>query len=226
MPQRGSSAVWGSPVGAHGRPSQELSDRLGRHILDVALTQFSVNRFEGTSMDSIAAAAQVTKRTLYMRYGSKRGLLLAILEQDRSDAIGTINARNLRGDTHTKLLHLARKVLDVSLTSRAIGFESLMKQLLMLEPDRQAHELLPLGGEAWIGLFKAVLEEEPALSGMDDEALLFTASYLFDALITTARIRILLRRDLKDSPAAKKAFQEKTLLLLAGGLPFLRPQGN
>ena len=52
-----------------GRPPQEIAAQLGEHILQVALDQFIAHGVEGANMDDIAAAANVSKRTLYSRYG-------------------------------------------------------------------------------------------------------------------------------------------------------------
>ncbi|QDK32806.1 hypothetical protein DM450_08425 [Sphingomonas sp. IC081] len=57
-----------------------MAAQLGEHILQVALDQFIAHGVEGANMDDIAAAANVSKRTLYSRYGSKTQLLIASAE--------------------------------------------------------------------------------------------------------------------------------------------------
>jgi len=51
-----------------------LTDRKRRAILDAALAEFEANGFEATSMDRIAATANVSKRTVYNHFDSKETL--------------------------------------------------------------------------------------------------------------------------------------------------------
>tara|TARA_B110000438_G_scaffold212816_1_gene204978 strand:- start:925 stop:1653 length:729 start_codon:yes stop_codon:yes gene_type:complete len=56
---------------------QEKRDR----ILKNALALFSVHSYSGTSMDAIAAAAKISKPTLYEYFGNKEGLFSAVFEK-------------------------------------------------------------------------------------------------------------------------------------------------
>ena len=59
-----------------GRPS-----RSNEELLDLALDLFLEHGFERTSIDAIAAAAGMAKRTVYLRYGDKAGLFKAALKR-------------------------------------------------------------------------------------------------------------------------------------------------
>jgi len=50
-------------------------------ILKAADELFAQNGFNGTGVDAIASASGVTKRTLYKYFGSKQGLIEAVLDQ-------------------------------------------------------------------------------------------------------------------------------------------------
>jgi len=50
-------------------------------IMHVALNLFSSRGYEGTGVQDVVNACGITKPTLYHYFGSKRGLLLAILER-------------------------------------------------------------------------------------------------------------------------------------------------
>ncbi|MBC6439274.1 MAG: TetR/AcrR family transcriptional regulator [Rhodospirillales bacterium] len=54
----------------------------GKHaqIIEAAVTEFTEHGFRGTSMDRVAARADVSKRTVYNHFESKEGLFRAILE--------------------------------------------------------------------------------------------------------------------------------------------------
>lgn len=58
-----------------------LTDRKREAILQAAILEFRANGFEATSMDRIAASAEVSKRTVYNHFPSKDDLFAAILLQ-------------------------------------------------------------------------------------------------------------------------------------------------
>lgn len=53
-----------------------------QQMLDAAVQMFSINGYHETSMDSIAAAAQISKPMLYLYYGSKEELFGACLDRE------------------------------------------------------------------------------------------------------------------------------------------------
>lgn len=57
------------------------TDRKRAAILEAAITEFLQQGFEATSMDKIAATAEVSKRTVYNHFPSKEELFTAILLQ-------------------------------------------------------------------------------------------------------------------------------------------------
>src|SRR5262245_39916851 len=56
------------------------ADRTRRRILDAAYAQFRRRGYSRVSMDEIASAARLTKRTLYYHFAGKDALLTAVLE--------------------------------------------------------------------------------------------------------------------------------------------------
>ncbi|MEE7545845.1 TetR/AcrR family transcriptional regulator [Xanthomonas sp. Kuri4-1] len=56
-----------------------LTDRKRQAIVDAAIAEFRGHGFEGTSMDRVAAAAGVSKRTVYNHFPSKDALFEEIL---------------------------------------------------------------------------------------------------------------------------------------------------
>lgn len=61
-------------------------------MLDAALQMFSVNGYHETSMDAIAAAAQISKPMLYLYYGSKEDLFGACLHREMARFIDGVRA--------------------------------------------------------------------------------------------------------------------------------------
>ncbi len=64
-----------------------LTDRKRAAIVQAAAREFQSRGFDATSMDTIAEAAQVSKRTVYNHFASKEALFAAIVEDlvSRSD---------------------------------------------------------------------------------------------------------------------------------------------
>ena len=56
------------------------ADKTRKRILDAAYGQFRRRGYSRVSMDEIASAARLTKRTLYYHFASKDALLTAVLE--------------------------------------------------------------------------------------------------------------------------------------------------
>ena len=62
-------------------PAQHLTDRKREAIVQAAVAEFRANGFDATSMDKVAATAEVSKRTLYNHFASKEDLFVEILRQ-------------------------------------------------------------------------------------------------------------------------------------------------
>ena len=63
-----------------------------QQMLDAAVQMFSVNGYHETSMDAIAAEAQISKPMLYLYYGSKEDLFGACLNRELSRFIDVVRA--------------------------------------------------------------------------------------------------------------------------------------
>lgn len=76
----------GPPSGVEGE--QGRSARKHRAILDAARRLFLQHGYLGTSMDDVAAAAKVSKQTVYKHFGDKRRMFVELLTGDmgRADA--------------------------------------------------------------------------------------------------------------------------------------------
>jgi AcrR family transcriptional regulator len=63
-----------------------------QQMLDAAVQMFSVNGYHETSMDAIAAEAQISKPMLYLYYGSKEDLFGACLNRELGRFINVVRA--------------------------------------------------------------------------------------------------------------------------------------
>ncbi|SDZ50515.1 TetR/AcrR family transcriptional regulator [Herbiconiux ginsengi] len=65
-----------------GRPTATERAERRERILDAAVAQFSARGFGATTLDEVAAASGVTKRTLYVDVGDKAALFAAAVERE------------------------------------------------------------------------------------------------------------------------------------------------
>ena len=208
-----------------GRPTNDVAIQLGFHILDVALDCFVAGGVEGTSMEAIAAAAHISKRTLYSRFGSKLALLVAAIEHGLSRHFDPIPDSVPRGPVRRQIVHVARRLLDISLLPEVVGIESL---IVWLAGNRAGLlEAKPaIGAQAGISMIRTILEQQWRAPEDPIHDVAFLACHLFDALVTAPRHRILFRHDLRNTAKAKKEYIERTTDLIALAIPLLGPSEN
>jgi AcrR family transcriptional regulator len=63
-----------------------------QQMLDAAVQMFSVNGYHETSMDAIAAQAEISKPMLYLYYGSKEELFGACLDRELTRFVDVVRA--------------------------------------------------------------------------------------------------------------------------------------
>ena len=101
------------------QPTPRLTDRKRDAIVQAAIGEFREHGFNGTSMDRVAAAADVSKRTVYNHFPSKEELFEAILllmwERSQSpDDLAYTPARPLRDQLLELLAQKMRLLNDAS----------------------------------------------------------------------------------------------------------------
>ena len=125
-----------------GRPTAEQVSAINRVILKVATEGFLADGYAATSMDAVAAAAGISKGTLYSRYPNKESLLRAVVE-DRVAAWSSVASQHnwMAGDTLEKRLkHHAKTVMVWSASDEVRAFARLLDGAP--ETARANHELL------------------------------------------------------------------------------------
>lgn len=68
-----------------GRPTSEESRKLDEKVIEKALAIFLEHGYDGTSMEAVANAVGISKRTLYARYRDKGALFLDALRWSMKD---------------------------------------------------------------------------------------------------------------------------------------------
>jgi TetR/AcrR family transcriptional regulator, mexJK operon transcriptional repressor len=93
-----------------GRPTREQIVRRNQELLDKALDLFLENGFAATTIDAISAAVNMSRRTIYARYGDKTTLFKAALQQAIDDWIVPVETLQAAesDDLQETLLRIAR----------------------------------------------------------------------------------------------------------------------
>lgn len=218
MPDRTPNAA---PHARTGRPTVTTGKRLGAHILEVASKNFLQHGYEGANMDEIATDAQVTKRTLYRRYGSKIGLFGAVIDHERTCFIEALVVQTEGTSVRERISVAAQNILDGFLTPKVIGFDRLKAEIERLVPD-YSDNALQIVTSHWFDIIRETLLADPETAKYDNDEIEDIASLLLDTLVLAPRMRIRMLKVLDNTPAAKSAHIDQALDLLAAGIPSLR----
>lgn len=118
MEQVGQSRIKATPgagAGRRGRPNADRVAAIDRDIRTAALRLFLETGLEATSMDAVAAAARVSKGTLYARYQSKEDLFRALMETEleRWSARAGVEDHLLPDELEPRLRYYARSLIRI-----------------------------------------------------------------------------------------------------------------
>ncbi|MHA3790644.1 TetR/AcrR family transcriptional regulator [Rhizorhabdus wittichii] len=203
-----------------GRPTSEIAARLGEHILDVALEHFVAHGVDGASMEAIASAASVSKRTLYSRFGSKMSLLMAAVDHGVARHIRPVRTGTSAMPVGQRLVHVGRQMLDIALSPEAAGLAALVYWIKGHGTTSEVAKSYLVARTA-VAIFENILRDAPGANDVAPADLSFLASLIFDLVVTVPRQRILVRQDLENSSRAKAEYIERTIAMLCGGVPLL-----
>lgn len=123
-----------------GRPTAAERAERDDRVLAAATEHFLASGFAGTSLDAVAAAAGVTKRTIYTTFTDKAGLLAAVVRRQHTYSTTT------GGD----LLDTATGIVTTLLADDAIALHRLVLAEAIRFPDlaRGFHDAGPGSAQA------------------------------------------------------------------------------
>jgi AcrR family transcriptional regulator len=113
-PSRRASPRQVAPRPGPGRPSAARVEAINGAILVVARNEFRNAGYENVRMEAIAAAAGVSKATLYDRYATKADLLQAVVAERVAQwsKFGAPDAATPPGDMRARLRHRAHRLME------------------------------------------------------------------------------------------------------------------
>jgi AcrR family transcriptional regulator len=113
-------------AGRPGRPSRDEAARLAARVLSAARDLFLRDGYASTSMEAVAAAAMVSKRTLYRYHPDKPALLHAVIAELIAGWRPPFDAEKVAPeDLPGSLFRLARRMLQVALMPEALALHRL-----------------------------------------------------------------------------------------------------
>lgn len=163
----------------------EIAMRKGRRadpqkdeaILEAATALF-LERGYGASIDDIAAAAGVSKQTIYARYAGKHDLLEAIVHQTAEDLVSMLGEDVAKGAPAETLTKFAERFVEIVFDARRVAMQRLIIAQSAQFPDLASlyHKSGPLFVQDRLAEF---LEREAAAGRLlIDDARLATSQLL------------------------------------------------
>lgn len=126
-----------------GRPPRGSEGELTLRILAAAKPVFLKDGYEATSIDAIATAAGVSKKTIYGRFSSKEDLFEAVIVRFIEENVPSIEmAASRDGPLPERLYRIALAVLEVALSVDNIAVRRIMVAEAARFPEfgRLAHD--------------------------------------------------------------------------------------
>jgi AcrR family transcriptional regulator len=129
-------------------PAEDAGERANRKRLQIrqaAVAAFLRTGYVGTSMDDVAAAAKVSKQTVYKHFGSKEELFVAIIEATVGDVMDEVfervgSSQDRHGSLEAELLTTGRRLLVLVMQPELLA----LRRLMTGEASR-----FPQLGEVW-----------------------------------------------------------------------------
>ncbi len=200
------------PPRKRGRPTAEERRAREAEILANVLRVFLLRGYGASTVDELAAAAQVTKRTLYAYYGDKAGLFAAMVTQ----LAATVSLDATSDDDTLEVL--AARIVSRVHSDELVG----LHRLVIAESTRFPELALILHSSGDARHIARLAEHIRAERGPASEPL---AEPLFSLLLGEKHRRRLLGIDPPPTPAQAAAHARATALAQLG-LGFWRRQGT
>lgn len=122
-----------------GRLNAEETAALDERVLAAAEAVFLSQGYAGASMDAIAKEAEITRRTLYLRYANKAEVLTAVVNRLLDAAMAPhqkgVRPRTVGRDPELLLLQIARELASLSEAPHTAGINRLVFAEAAQTPD-------------------------------------------------------------------------------------------
>jgi TetR/AcrR family transcriptional regulator, mexJK operon transcriptional repressor len=175
-----------------GRPSRADALELNERILAVATDLFLTEGYGFTSIEAVAVAAGISKRTFYHRFDDKAALFAAVVHRIIGQIRPPADVPLLEGTTLQNILRrLAGLLLQAALSPQAIA----LHRLVTAESVRFPHLARAVYEEGWVRqattLIRDLLERELRDARLTEELRTFAAEQFLHMIVTLPQRRIM-----------------------------------
>jgi TetR/AcrR family transcriptional repressor of mexJK operon len=170
-----------------GRPTVADARRRQAYLIEVAGAMFMKLGFDGTSIDAVAEAAAMSKRTVYARYNDKNELFSAVLRDLIERWLVPINRfQSSDAELEPMLMEIARHLLTSALAPQAVSLHRIIIGEAERRPEfgRLANSE---GRQAGIRAIAAALKRHRSALRVDD---LEQAAEQFMSLVIDSSLRL------------------------------------
>lgn len=144
-----------------GRPSRPMATKLREHILDVATDLFLRDGYGSTSIEAVARAARISKRTLYHRFDGKAALFSEVVHRIIERLHPPARVPLISGNSLSEILQrLAHLMLQGALTPQALALHRLIVAESTRFPELALIANEQGGRQEGIDLVAALLEQQ------------------------------------------------------------------
>jgi TetR/AcrR family transcriptional regulator, mexJK operon transcriptional repressor len=173
-----------------GRPSRIAAEQLGERILDVATREFLSHGYGGTSIESVARRARVSKRTFYHRFENKPALFGAVVHRIIERLRPPANTPLLDGADLPQILQgLARIILRAALSPNAIALHRLIVAESARFPNLAAAVAEEGSTAEAVSLIAGLLERETRAGSIASADPVFAAQQFLQMVIAVPQQR-------------------------------------
>ena len=201
-----------------GRPTQAESAQLEERLRKAAVEAFLEHGFDGTTMEEVARAAGITKRTLYARYADKHALFADVIPWALSQhGREELEAGPDGEDLAAGLLRIGRSAVQRALDPEIVRLTRIARN----ESARFPEFAVSARSLAWSPRLRAVLEllrrHEAAGAAVIDDVELAAEQFL--ALVSLMPARLAEFGVFRTRKEEERHLQHAVRLFLRGILP-------
>jgi TetR/AcrR family transcriptional repressor of mexJK operon len=199
-----------------GRPTAQAAALLETKILDTATAAFLADGYAATTIEAVARACSVAKRTIYARWSGKPALFRAVLERLMAKWLSRAGDWAAADTLEVALNGAAERILAIALTPEAIA----LHRLLIAESGRfpelpmMMHQAGASEGSNRIG---ALLDRAVATGELPPQDTAFAAEQFLNLVLTGPQRRALgLGRPLDERQT--DTWQKAAVAIFLGGI--------
>ena len=200
-----------------GRPSRAAAELLGEKILEIATDFFLRDGYGSTSIEAIAQAAGMSKRTFYHRYDGKPALFAAVVARIVDEIRPPPDVPLLVGTTSAAILErLGGLMLQAALAPRALALNRLIVAESARVPELVAAVSTQHGRAEAVALIAQVLRTRKDGPALSPETAEFAAGQFIQMIVSWPQ-RLALGLGTPLTPAEQAHWVRRTTRLFLGG---------